>query len=113
MSIFKQSLDAIYLSPIGVRGVIRPKNSTTEIVLRVIDKTDGYEVEAGDGAAEAPTIEPAACVRLYELEAKGISREALTRATITMNGASWTILSTLDKRTPHGKGELVLTLREA
>jgi hypothetical protein len=113
MSIFNRSLDQIYGSPIGVRATITGASGGAPgtITIRAIDKTDGLEIPMEGG--EIPTILPAACVRVSELKRKGVDEaKQLVKATIAMNGTSWEIIRTLDRRTPHGKGELALLLRE-
>jgi hypothetical protein len=113
MSIFNRSLDQIYASPIGVRAVITGANGGApgEVTIRAIDKTDGLEIPVE--GSELPTILPAACIRVSEMKRKGIEEaKQLIKASITLNGTKWDIIRTLDRRTPHGKGELALLLRE-
>lgn len=114
MSIFNRSLDQIYASPIGVPATITGASggSPGSFTLRAIDKTDGLEIPVE--GSEVPSLHPAACVRVAELVTKGVVdvKKDLINARITLNGYPWTIIRTLDRRTPHGRGELALLLRE-
>lgn len=80
--------------------------------ITVIDKTSGVEI--GDDG-NVLTILPAACVRISELDEKGIQRRDLADASISFNDSDWTIKATRPRPTPTGEagGELLLLLEKA
>jgi hypothetical protein len=95
----------------GVAALLDP-DSTGEIALTVIDKTEGVLLDEGRGLQIA-TVKAAALVRMSELAANGILRAALKQRTIAFNNGTWTILSTEPKPNPAGGGELYLILEKA
>lgn len=110
MSIWTDSLDAIYESDIGADAVL----SLLTDSIRAIDKTTGVDV-APLGLANVPTLLPAACVRRASLTDAGITDLAdLINATITLNGVTWRIVNHAYRPQPGGEleGEVYLLLRE-
>lgn len=81
--------------------------------LRGIDKTGGVEVSLAQ--TEVPTIQPAVIVRVAEMIAVGLNPDDLIDALLTINGASWKVLTFMRKPSPHGEtdGELYIILQEA
>lgn len=110
MSVWTDSLDAIYDTDIAVDGSLSLLTDT----IRVIDKTSGVDLMPL-GQAKVPTIVPAACVRRYELTAAGLSPTDLINATLTMNGGTWRIVNHAYRPQPGGEleGEVTLILRQA
>jgi hypothetical protein len=103
--------DAIYTA-LGVAAVLTPIGTGIPVEdLTVIDKTAG--VETGDGVTVS-SIKPAAAMRYYELTAAGVTRAQLNGSTISFNGGSWIVRSTLPRPSPAGEpeGELYLVLTE-
>lgn len=78
----------------------------------VIDKTNN--VRTGEDG-QVLGIEPMACVRVAELDEKGIKRRDLADASISFNGKDWTIRATEPRPVPTGEasGELLLILEKA
>lgn len=110
LSIWTDSLDAIYDTDVAVDGVL----SILTASVRVIDKTAGVDLMPL-GKAKVPTIVPAACVRRYELTAAGVTDLApLLNATLTFNGATWRIVNHVYRPQPGGEmdGEITLILRQ-
>lgn len=106
-----QLLDPIY-DVIGVSARITTASTVKDVT--VLDKTAGVALAAADNI-EIQSIKPAAIVRMSELSANGLSREALDGAQLALNGSSWTIKSTQPRPSPDGeaKGELYLFLEAA
>lgn len=103
--------DAIYTA-LGVEAELTPVGTGIPVdTITVIDKTAG--VETGDGVTVS-SVKPAAAVRYYELTAAGVARDQLNGSTISFNGGTWQIRSSLPKPSPVGEteGELYLILTE-
>lgn len=101
--------DAIYAT-LGVTAQLTLTNTAADTFdLTVIDKTAG--VEFGD-ILEVHTIKPAADVRMSELETHGLTRADVNGATLTFNGASWTVKTHALRPAPTGEsaGELRMIL---
>jgi hypothetical protein len=82
------------------------------VAIRAIDKTGGVTVD--EGKTGLSTIKPAAVVRMADLTAAGIKRNELRKASLSMNGKTFRIESTLPRPSPAGEadGELYLFLIE-
>jgi hypothetical protein len=102
----------------GVEAVITPVTSASPATLIVIDKTSGVPVpRAGQrfaGDPDVDTLGPAAVVRVTALTDAGLTRADLRRASLTMNGQTYRIESTVPRSTPGGEadGEVYLMLSE-
>jgi hypothetical protein len=105
-------LQALVLAPVystwGVPATITPLQGLPFNV-SVIDRTSGVEV---GGNIDVATIQPAAMVRVSEIESLHVPRAGLRRASIEMNGKSWRIENAMPRPTPGGEsdGELMLLL---
>lgn len=93
----------------GVEAKITPGVGGSPFTVTALDKTAGIAVGSG---VDIQTIEPAACVRVYELTANDISRLDLDNGTIEINNVTWRIDATLPRPSPSGEaiGELFLIL---
>lgn len=80
-------------------------------VLRVQDKSYGVAVTDSSNV-EVKTIRPAACVRVSDLNALGLTRDSIRKGALTMNARNWRIENALPRPTPNGEddGELMLIL---
>lgn len=105
-------LDPIH-TVLGEDAVLVPDGSETAYPFSAIDQTAGIEVGDPTGVM-MPTIKPAAEIRVSELEAHGLTREALKSATLQLNGKTWRVESNAPKPTPQGEavGWLLLILIE-
>lgn len=110
---FTMSLNATYRA-LGVSATLSVTSTGSDpITIRVIDKSAG--VETGD-QPQVQTLRPAAAVRRYELEAKGVTLEDLEGALLEFSGGTWIIESYLPKPNPkagEAGGELYLLITAA
>ena len=97
------NLDEIILTPVyssfGTDAVLTIGQTAHDV--RVIDQTDGVEIEAG--GMSMPSIKPAACVRATALAALGIEQDQLLDATLVFNGATWTVKNIREKPGAAGR----------
>lgn len=102
-------LDPIY-DNIGVPAVITLADGVTFVELTAIDKTAGVEI--GDNKAKVESIEPGACIRVYEWKALGRVPLELEDATMQLNGSVWDVQSFKIRPSPGGPrdGEFLLIL---
>lgn len=110
MSVWTDSLDAIYDSEIGTDMVL----SLLTDSIRAIDKTTGVDVSPL-GLANVPTVLPAACVKRRDLTEAGITDlSTLVGAEVTLNGTTWRIVNHGYRPQPGGEleGEVYLILRQ-
>jgi hypothetical protein len=100
--------DPVY-AEVGVPAVI----GTSDIT--VIDDTrrKPLPIVTGAGVAEVRSVGPGAFARVYELLAKGITREVWVGATIAFNDRTWTVRSYELRGSPNGEdmGEVLLLLK--
>jgi hypothetical protein len=109
-NIFALSLDANY-AVFGVAGVFSFPGITEQVTCTVIDHT--AEMEGHAGEAHFADIDPACYVRVSELQSNGVSDyDTILNATVTFNGATWTVTKYFQVPTPFGAGELHLVLRQ-
>jgi hypothetical protein len=102
--------DPVY-AELGVPAVM----GTTEIT--VIDNTRAkpLAIVTSTGAAEVRSMGPSAFARVYELFAKGITRDVWLGATLAFNGKTWAVRSYELRGSPNGEdaGEVLFLLKEA
>jgi hypothetical protein len=112
VTIWSDSLDSIYSSPIAVEATLAPDSSPGAVTVSVIDKTIGIEI-VGDNASEM-TIKPAAYIRMSELTANGLARGDLNEGTLTINGKAWRIKAHALRPSPDGEltGEVCVFLMD-
>ena len=113
MTIWSDSLDAIYASPIAVDAQIEPGTGGTAANIRVIDKTDGIEISDG-GQASTMTIKPAVNVRMTELAVNSLGKDDVDGGVIVLNSKRWTVEAHLMRPSPDGEaaGEIILLLTD-
>jgi hypothetical protein len=105
--------DPIY-DVIGVEARLVAAPGHPPVTVTVIDKTAGLPL-VGDGGMEIETVRPAAMVRVAELIARGLCREAIDGGTVAFSCKCWKIESSRPAPSPKGErdGELMLILSEA
>lgn len=111
MTIWSDSLDAIYASEMAVNGTLSPGTAGSDVTLRMLDKTVGVRV----GDPDEPSVEtilPAAYVRMSELDENSITRQQIDNSTVTIGGRNWRVKSHVLRPTPDGEleGELCMFL---
>jgi hypothetical protein len=111
VTIWSDSLDAIYASDIAVNGTLSPGTGGDDVTLRMIDKTVGLAVGDPDEPANQ-TILPAAFVRLSEMAERSVTRAQIESGTVTIAGRDWRVKSTQPRPSPDGEqlGELCMFL---
>lgn len=111
MTIWQDSLDAIYASDIAVNATLSAGTAGSGLTLRMIDKTVGIEVGEPDDP-QVTTILPAAYVRMSELTSNSLTRQDLDNATVTIGGRDWRVKSHLLRPCPDGElaGEVCMFL---
>lgn len=113
MSIWSDSLDAIYAT-IGVDcSIVKGSGGAAVTGFTVIDKTSGVAVNTGDQITVQSLI-PACVIRVSELTIKSMTRADLIDCKPTFNGKTWRSRSNQPKPTPDGEdgGELYLFLTD-
>lgn len=76
--------------------------------ITAIDRTSGVEV--ADNTIGISTIRPAADVLFADLDALGITADDLDGAALTLNGTRWRVQGVMEKPTPFGAGDGMVTL---
>jgi hypothetical protein len=101
--------DPVY-AVIGVPAVI----GTTEITVIDATRAKALPVSGGGQTAEVSSVGPAAFARVYELDAKGITRDVWLDAPLAFNGRTWTVRSWELRGSPNGEdlGEVRFLLKE-
>ena len=97
-------LDSIY-DALGVAARL------DDVVVTIIDKTEGVSLESANGGFQFGAAKPAACIRVSELDDNGMERDGLKGLTLSFNDNNWKITSTQPKPKPGTKGELYLLLQ--
>jgi hypothetical protein len=87
--------DPIYSSELAVPATLNG------VAITVIDKT--RRKTQTSGGVEVRSVGPAACARVPELTAKGITREAYKGSMLTFNGRDWTVRSYELTGSPNGE----------
>jgi hypothetical protein len=107
--------DLLYRRTLAVFGVpailtLPPVGEDDPVTATVtaIDRTAGVEVT--DGSIGVQTIRPAVDVRRADLDAAGVALAALDGATLQVNGASWQVAGIMEKPTPFGATDGLVTL---
>jgi hypothetical protein len=103
-------LDPIYDS-LGIDAVLDQGTAGT-VDLVILDETQGVMLESQAGGLQFGTQTPAACVRMSELTANGLTRESITGLVISFNGNDWKIVRTRPKPTQNSAGEVYLILQD-
>lgn len=111
-----QLYDPIYAT-LGVPAVLTTVgNSSVDSVtanLTLIDRTSAEALQLGGlGRVSVETTKPVYRVRAYELADNDIDPDMLDRATVVVNGATWTVNSHGPRPAPTGAadGEVALFL---
>jgi hypothetical protein len=109
----KQLYDPNY-SVFGVPATLSA-DTAGEIELTVIDKTrrKSNTTNTDSGSVEVLSVAPAACARMPEIIAKGITRLEFKGSVLTFNGRSWIIQSHDLTGSPNGEdfGEVIFNLK--
>jgi hypothetical protein len=114
MTIWTDSLSAVYASAMAVDAVILPPTSGAPVAVRAMDKTSGV-VLATDTDAEYQSVVAVAVVQMTALADAGLVADTdLDGGTITLDGKAWTIKQHRLKPSPEGelRGEVVLILSD-
>ncbi|KLK91420.1 hypothetical protein AA309_20205 [Microvirga vignae] len=98
----------------GRPATITPVNGAP-VPISAIDRTSGVELMSDSEdrfSGGLGTVQPAALVRVADLDAAGLTRAGLNRAVLVLNGKTWRIDSAIPKPTTNGEadGELLLLL---
>ena len=94
---------------LGVPAVLRIDDWAEDISLTAIDRTSGISVgDISDTGVE--TLQPAAAVRVKDLNAAGLNVDDIATGTIEMNGTLWRIIAPAPRPAPTGEGEGELLL---
>jgi hypothetical protein len=101
-------LDPIYERQGFAASFVSRDGARADLV--VMDKTAGVEID--QGAVRLQGKQPAACVRVRELEAKGLDPLKMKDGRLTFAGNAWNVESVRPKPKPGAKGELYLFLQE-
>lgn len=96
----------------GVTLEFKSPKTAAAVSLPAIDMTAGVEVPMG--AAQVPTIRPAAMVRASDLAAARLAKDDMRGVCVTLAGKVWKVETTRPKPGPQGegKGEVMLILSE-
>lgn len=100
---------------LGVAATITLADTAgTEIAITAIEKTVGEAIALGGDDLVLQGIKGAAAVRMSDLAAGSVARADMKGSSLTLNGKTWKIHSTLPKPSPMGEfdGELYLMLHE-
>jgi hypothetical protein len=105
-----QLYDPVY-AEIGVPATM----SATSITVIDATRRKPLPVVTSTGAAEVRSMGPGAYARVYELDGKGIARDAWYGASLAFNGRNWTVRSYELSGSPNGEdfGEVLFLLKEA
>lgn len=102
----------------AVDVVLTPEGTGAEpVTLRAIDKSSGVELEAnerGSRQVAVSSLRPVAQIRASDLADAGLDRDAIRKASLTMNGRTWRVERTIPRPTLQGAddGQLWLVLSE-
>ena len=107
MTNFGELLYAQSMRVFGTPATLTPFDGEATSVT-AIDRTAGVEVE--DNTIGIKTIRPAADVRRSDLNAASIALKDLDGGTLTLNGTTWEISSTMENPTPFGTSDGLVTL---
>jgi hypothetical protein len=109
--------DPVY-AEIGVPATMTANSTAVDIT--VIDDTRPKALPISSAAtaasfAEVRSVGPGAFARIYELTAKGITRDVWLDAPLTFNGRSWIVRSWELRGSPMGEdwGEVRFLLKES
>jgi hypothetical protein len=89
-------------------ATLTPDGTAAGVTIDAIDETAG--IVLAEQGIDLQTIEPAAKVRLSDLDAAGIALEDLDDGTLVLNGTTWRIKSHRKLPDPDGSGEVLLLL---
>lgn len=103
------TLDLLY-DVHGIDAEFVSREGGPHVDLVVIDKREGVEGESIGLVLQG--MKPAACVRVSEVEERGLDKGEMSRGRLTFAGQSWKVESTQPKPKPGSKGELILFLQE-
>jgi hypothetical protein len=107
MTIFADLLYRQSLAVFGVPATFQPDHGAP-FDITAIDRTSGVEV--ADNTIGITTIRPAADVLAADLDALGITAADLDGAALTMNGTKWRVSGVMERPTPFGAADGMVTL---
>lgn len=107
-----ETLYAPVYAAFGVTAELMIVGGSVLYELVMLDKTAGVEVQLQ--GAETTSIRPAAVCRMADLSELELTPSDLRNASLSINGASWTVISYYPKPSPMGEldGELYMIFTE-
>ena len=107
MTNFADLLYSRSLAVFGVPAILTPATGDAAMIT-AIDQTAGVEIT--DHAIGIQVVRPAADVRRADIDAAGILISQIDGGTLEINGTSWGIAGIMEKPTPFGASDGLVTL---